>query len=131
VAEAVALAVSICAKRYPESFGKIADWEQHQQEIKNTRQEVDRFYGRMRESFSALDIMIDTSDLTPTQRDPGLLLCTFARWPHISLARPDWPEQGGARSLGNRTHTQTHQGRPSKSPRRAIRRHRPAEAVAG
>lgn len=59
------LAVIAAVDRFPERFGEIENWSQHEAAIADARAELDRLEAKMRSIYTATDLLIDRPPLPP------------------------------------------------------------------
>jgi len=91
---AQAVAAKRAAERWPETFGKVEDWDKHQRRYAELRERLDGVYDQMRKAASALDFLYDDKGLLPSEKSRGLTRLVFRRAPGIpvdgDLATGDW-----------------------------------------
>ena len=100
VGEAIALATKRAAKRWPENFGPVTDWDPHRERTDALRGTLEGLYAEMRRAYSAADLVHDTESVTPSDRDKGLVRVVFRRAPNLHLGMVDWPQQVVERARG-------------------------------
>jgi len=89
--ELVALAAMQSAEFYPQHFGTITDWTQHQIKAENARVALGVLYERMKSGWSAADIRVDRA--RDSDRERGLSRVVLVREPSLSIDMDDWPEK--------------------------------------
>ena len=92
--ELQALAVLIAFERFgDQAFGKVEDWEPHQQQTNESRAKLEAIYEQMKAGFTGADLLIDTETLLPDERTRGLCLVSFIRCPSVGPSTPEWPQK--------------------------------------
>ena len=90
VAEFMALAVKQCGERFPDAFGEVNDFQQHQDRIADLRRQVAESYVVMQEVVSGADLAMDWKSVTINERRAGLCRVRFRRCPDVVMA-DGWP----------------------------------------
>lgn len=87
----LAAAVAECNRRWPSAFGEVDDLTTLGKEAARLRDRLDATYAAMPAALRVdVDVDFDQTSLTNPERDRGLALVKFRRWPGVALA-PDWP----------------------------------------
>lgn len=90
---ALAAAVRRVAKRWPDKLGALDDLSAYDVETARLRDRLDATYAAMPAALRVdVDVDFDQTSLTNPERDRGLALVKFRRWPGVALA-PDWPHR--------------------------------------
>ena len=90
VGEFLALGVRQCTQRFPEAFGEVEDFEQHQARIADLRHRLVESYVCLEELVSGEDFEMDWASVTANERQAGLCRIRFRRHPD-TVFREGWP----------------------------------------
>jgi hypothetical protein len=91
--EALCAAIARLGREQEDAFGPVDDPAWHQQAIDGARKKLSEYYERLRDGYSAQDVVVDNSRSTQSDKDRGLTRLVFVAYPEVSLAATDWPEQ--------------------------------------
>ena len=84
----------MAATKFPQAFREVEDLAAYDKENENHEAGLSACYDEMKRIVSGSDIVISDSELTPEQRESGLVRGRFRRFPEIIMvAGRDWPKQ--------------------------------------
>jgi len=92
-----AVAAKTVTKRFPEAFGAVKSWSEHQRRYKELKDRLDDLYSKMRGAAITKDFEYDNEGISISDRQRGLTRLVFRRAPGVpidgDLETGDWPRR--------------------------------------